>query len=236
VAISAALNFKSPKPGTTVLPGPDVRSEAEANNNRVEEANKAPLFFDKLHARNNKKNSVSVAERALSAEEQKIFFSELEQFYTKIAISTVNPDVLRPRLQGLNARGHAGVISIIKTLEKPAQKDKEVGVRLALVDYLKYRSRWDPTTQDRIVSLVTSKLDLNTNDRYLAIDIADRAELIGGLASTNWEKASAALVGIKDETLRKYATAEAFVSLQESGISRVKAIEQMKKLDPNFKG
>ncbi len=172
----------------------------------------------------------------LSQKEEVKFVGELENMFRDQAVHAADPESLRPVLSALNARGRAGVVSIVARLGSTPTSDQEVHLRLSLVDYLKYRVRWDKQVQDDIAKIVSDPIPQNAPPKWVAAIIADRAELLNGLAHVNWEKAADLLRSLPASKLKEVASFEVWMSLVEQGMPREAALKQVQNINPAYRG
>lgn len=171
----------------------------------------------------------------LSLEEEKVFFKEAEDFFLKIAISTLNQEVLHPRLSRLNERLEKGANSILRTLSLVAQTDDEVQQRIALVEYLNYRMKWSNEIHEKVQNLIQAPVERNASLRYVAASLAEKAELTRGLSRVNASMALQVLRNISNQKLRKLAEAHAFEGFLDAGLSRENALSYLQDVNPDFK-
>lgn len=170
----------------------------------------------------------------LDAEDTKEFFAELETVFLTKATASLNGDALRTHLGRLNERGERGVRSILNQLAKVPKSDKEVQTRLALVDYLRYRMRWDPKLPKAAFDLAVTPIAADTPRRYKAVLMADKAELVNGLSRVNWALAADAIAAESDPTLKDLFAYEAFHGLLSAGQSREEALRAVQTVAPAF--
>jgi len=130
----------------------------------------------------------------------------------------------------------AGVRSILNRLNATPTSDGEVKERLALVDYLRYRLRWDENLSQKIEQVILKPIDESASPRYQAPLYAEKSELLGALAQKNWDSAAQTLTRIQNQRLKKIALVEAYLSLLDSGLSREEAKIQVQKITPDFQG
>jgi hypothetical protein len=166
--------------------------------------------------------------------EKKQFYTELNEVFSKVALSTLDKESLKPKLSKLNERGEAGVKAIVETLNKAPQTDGDVEQRLPMIDYLVYKSRFDSQAKDQLEKLASQPIDEDIPVRYRAMLIADRAELLGGLAGVDWDKAAKIIASTKDKLQRSLMANEAYYNLVARGTSSDHAANLVKEVHPNF--
>jgi hypothetical protein len=171
---------------------------------------------------------------SLTDTEKKQFYTELTEFFSKIALSTLDKEALKPRLSKLNERGAAGVNAIVETLEQSPQSDDDVESRLPMIDYLVYKSRFDSQAKEQLEKLASKPIENSVPVRYRAMLLADRAELLGGLAGIDWDKAAKIIASTKDKLQRSLMANEAYYNLVARGTSSDHAVSLIKEVHPNF--
>ncbi|MBF0440831.1 MAG: hypothetical protein HQK54_02905 [Oligoflexales bacterium] len=171
--------------------------------------------------------------RRLSSEEKVIFFKEVSNFFSK-ASSILDKESLKDELSNLNERGEGGVYAIVEILQKDPTKDSEVEERLPLIDYLVYRSRFDPLAKGYLERLASKPIEESTPLRYRAMLIADKAEMLGGLAGVDWESAAKIILSTKDNLQRSLMANEAYYNLVARGASSEYAADLIKEVHPSF--
>ncbi len=172
----------------------------------------------------------------LTTAQENVFVAELTSVFTDLIIHTIDRDAIRIALSNLNRRGRAGVDLIKKELSRAPTNETEIRQRLGMVDYLKYRIRWDEQVQEDISSIIRSPLQPETSKKYLAAAIMDRAELLNGLAHANQDLAVKLFKEIHNPLLRKMASHELFYSFIEKGLPREIALQEIQKIIPGFRG
>jgi hypothetical protein len=170
----------------------------------------------------------------LTEVEKKQFYTELNALFSKIAPATLDKDVLKQKLILLNQRGEAGVKAITETLSKTPTHDSEVEPRLALIDYLIYRGQFDETSKDQLEKLASEPVPNGIPLRYRATIIADKAEILGGLAALDWDRAAKIIASTEDKVLKPLMSDEAYHYLTSRGTNKTHATNLIKEVDPNF--
>ena len=174
-------------------------------------------------------------QEGLTEKEKAAFLNDVQFVFGKLALAGVDKEAMAEHLSRLNRRGSAGVEAIAQILAKPTTVNKEVRQRIALVDYLAYRARWDENTKSKIISILELNFPNNVPTKYRSVLIAERAELLGSLAALDWQAAMPLLAKISDPLFRKYAASEAAFKLAERGISFEQAKSQVRTVVPELK-
>lgn len=146
---------------------------------------------------------------SLSFHERQTFFSEIQYVFLDQAPHVLDPDRLRADLIRLNERGEKGVQSIFESLQKIPITEAEGKRRISYIDYLSYRMRWDPTVQEKAKSWI---LDGSENDamssKSLSMILADKTELLSGLARANRQEAQETLACLEPSILYEFGSQE----------------------------
>ncbi len=148
---------------------------------------------------------------ALSLQEKRIFYAEVQHIFLDQAPHALLSSSLTENIIRINERGFLGVEAIFEVLEKIPQTEKEGRQRIAYVDYLKYRMRWDPETVEKVKTWI---LDGSENEempnKSLAMILADKTELVEGLARTNQDAAREVLASVDHKLLYELGAQEVF--------------------------
>ena len=163
------------------------------------------------------------------------FYKDVDFVFGKLAVAGLDKEVMGDHLSRLNRSGRAGVEALAQTLATPTIIDTEVRQRISMVDYLLYRARWDEFAKQKVVELAALEIPNTVPAKYRGAVIAERAELLGGLAKLDWSVASGLLANISDPLLRKYASSEATFNLAQSGMTFEQATLQVRKIIPETK-
>jgi hypothetical protein len=162
------------------------------------------------------------------------FFSEIEEVFTKQSPGSLNRQNLRRKLIELNKRGESGTQAIIEQLNKTPSSDAEVEPRLAMIDYLAYRARFDSKALDGLERLASQAIEAGVPLRYQATLMADKAELLGSLAAVDWGRASVILSGEENNLLKQLMASESYHGLLKGGASKDYALDSVKIIIPDF--
>jgi hypothetical protein len=171
----------------------------------------------------------------LAGEEETRFFAEvshvfLDEVPAVVDVSTIMPDVIK-----INERYRRGVRSILDDLASAPAVDEEVKPRIARVDYLKYRIRWDERARGDVAALVGSDLTADVPVHYKAVVYTERLELIEELAAHDWSLALQTLSKIKDPFLAQKAAQTCYAKRVNEGVSTESSEEEVKLAYPGFK-
>ena len=94
--------------------------------------------------------------------------------------------------------------------------------------------KWDKRLQNDVYAVALIKVDEKGPLKYRAAAMADRAELVNGLARINWALASKAIENLESEKAKDLASYEAYHGLLEAGVSKKDAIANVISVNPNF--
>ncbi len=161
--------------------------------------------------------------------------SDLTQVFTNDAVVSLDKDFLKEKLSKLNSHGESSIRYLGEQLAESPTNDAEVPPRIAMVDYLVYRSKFDPIAKNTIVSILTLPIGENISPRYKAVVFADRAELFAGLSGIDWETAAKILAQVKEPILRELMEAEGYHRLVGLGTDPEYASKLLKEVNPSFK-
>jgi hypothetical protein len=121
--------------------------------------------------------------KSLTPREKQIFYGEVQHVFLDQAPGRIDSSSVRKNIIQLNERGIVGVEAIFEELNKIPETEFEGRRRIAYIDYLKYRMRWDSETRTR-----AKEWFLNGSEnqfipyKSIAMILADKTELIGGFA------------------------------------------------------
>src|SRR5690606_17624759 len=113
-------------------------------------------YTDKTPAPSSQKRSTTAG--VLSREETAIFDRELLQVFTDLALTSLNKVELTTQLQKLNARGKAGLMTIFAALKRLPSSREQAPLRIAQIDYVTYRMKWDPNAVLLATAFISSPL------------------------------------------------------------------------------
>lgn len=146
---------------------------------------------------------------SLSSHERQVFFSDIHHVFLDKAPHVLDPSRLQADLIRLNERGEEGVQSIFDSLQKIPVTEAEGKHRISYIDYLSYRMRWDPTVQEMAKFWI---LDGSENGaistKSLSMILADKTELLSGLARVNRQEAQEVLASLEPSILFEFGSQE----------------------------
>ncbi len=170
----------------------------------------------------------------LNSAEEKVYFQEMEDLFLKKLPRTVDTDKLMDEIIKLNERYYRGRRSVLNQLSKAPQNDKQVSQRLAFVDYLSYRMRWDEFARREVASIIAQPIKKETPKRYQAAYLADKRELMRGLAQHDWELALRTLGKMEKSYNRSLASVAAYFTRLQSGVSEEQVMADIRTVYPSF--
>lgn len=171
---------------------------------------------------------------ALPEAEEKIYFAEMQKVFLELAPSAVDPVVYQDQLIKLNERYRSGVRSSLETLEKSVETREDALRNLAILDYFRYRMRWDERLKADVLHLLGKELPEQRLVKSKAALIADRLELVEILAEEDWDLALQALGKINDPWLGQQASMRAFATRKRHGGDGPRTIEEIALVRPGF--
>lgn len=209
-------------PSDTKEPVIEVNSEqfrTSAVSNTAEVELKLPL---------SKKQNVPMK---ITVEQQELYQS-LEQLFVEQLPTVIDPRQLRPQLLAINAQG----IEAVQTMFAGLRSVKTpVTTRLAIVDYLRYRLRWDDDLSDLVLEYVTQEETETNNQQFQALTMADKAELLGAVAKRDRLLARQVAETIDRPLFRNIISYEIYYALLETGESSEVAQQFVRSFHRGFK-
>lgn len=166
----------------------------------------------------------------LTEAEKKVFFEGIEDVFE--AAGGRLDSGLDEELMALNLKGIYGVDAIVGELEAKPTTDQQVVNRLHLVSYLRYRCQFDPETRERVRLFLLEEVNTLSN-KEKGVMYAERAEVLGGLAKSDWSKALDVLKHTKDRKLRELMAYEAYYGLKDKSGKRY-AFDTVNEVVPDF--
>ena len=145
----------------------------------------------------------------LSMQEKRVFYSEVQQVFLEKAPYVLDPASIKESLIRLNERGSRGVSAIFDALQEMPQTEAEGKHRIAYVDYLKYRMRWDPETKEKIKIWILDGAENEAKEnKTIAMILADKTELLEGLAREDPDLAQDILASLEPSLLYAFGSQE----------------------------
>lgn len=142
--------------------------------------------------------------------------------------------LLQSELSRLNAEGSRGVHHILKNLSSSAfDPSRDTSLRIAMVDYLVYRMKFDEHTAETVSQFIQKPLPKTAEKRNQAALLAERAELTGGLSKYRWEDVKRILTATEDPLLVNLALYESYYALVQIH-SPEKTLEMIHEVSPDF--
>lgn len=163
-------------------------------------------------------------------EPQELYHS-LEQLFVKQLPTVVDPRQLRPQLLAINAQGIKAVQVMFVGLRSAKTP---LTTRLAIVDYLRYRLRWDDDLSDLVLEYVTQEIETN-DQQFQALTMADKAELLGAIAKRDRLLARQVAETIDRPLFRNIISYEIYHALLEIGENSATAQQFVRSFHRSFK-
>lgn len=159
-------------------------------------------------------------------------YTELEDIF--LHSIGVNEELNNTRIVQLNAEINPVLPQMLQELKSLPNNDKVLKRRMALVDYFRYRMHWDEAIIPTLVAYI--KADSDTHDtKVRAMVMADKAELLGGVAAVDPELAREIAGDISDPLMQDLAAYEIYFGLQRSGKKNDKqAMAYVRSFAPDF--
>lgn len=190
-----------------------------------------PLKHDKEHSSENQ-NSIQISKRfnkqSFNRKVNEIFGAEKAQVI-------LDKELLSQTLSDLNSNGIEGVNFILNELQNTNfEPSTDTSPRIAKIDYLKYRMKFDSETIDMVLDLVKTELKDTNNNRQKAALFAERAELIGAIAKYRWDEVAQMIHNVNDPILKDISLYESYYALSEV-YGPQQAMQKITMIKPNFK-
>ena len=184
--------------------------------------------------------TVRVAPKSLTTEqtehkektvEPQELYQSLEQLFVKQLPTVVDPRQLRPQLLAINAQGNKAVQVMFVGLRSAKTP---LTTRLAIVDYLRYRLRWDDNLSDLVLEYVTQEIETN-DQQFQALTMADKAELLGAIAKRDRLLARQVVETVDQPLFRNIISYEIYHALLEIGEESATAQQFVRSFHRSFK-
>ncbi|MDE3268665.1 MAG: hypothetical protein OYH77_00085 [Pseudomonadota bacterium] len=168
--------------------------------------------------------------------------ASLEDIYAELAdiflhsIGT-NRELASAKLQQLNAVIKPRMPQLVAELTSMPSDERALKRRMALVDYFRYRMRWDARLIPTLVPYLKEEIDAGmgaSGEKIQAMVMADKAELLGGIAVVDPDLARAVASDISDPLLRDLAAYEIYFGLQRRGDTQEQAMAYVRGFVPRF--
>ncbi len=152
----------------------------------------------------NQKNIDYFVFEPLPKDEEVIFFEDIEAMFLG-STRSINDQNIKNQLIRLNDRGFRGVSSILKKLSLIPTDTNNISVRLAMVDYLGYRMKFDSLTRNKVQDHLDQPLKGISPPKIKAMRMNENIEILKYLARYDSDLALTRLAQIKDPIYRSYA-------------------------------
>ncbi|SMF07847.1 hypothetical protein [Pseudobacteriovorax antillogorgiicola] len=169
----------------------------------------------------------------LPAKEEEAFVGEVEAMFMG-SVRSLNDEQIRVTLANLNQRGHRGVASILQRLSHNPYDTHELSQRLALVDYLGYRMKFDPMTRFRVFEYLQQPIDHIKPAKVKAMKLNENIEVLKALARYDPDAAIAKLSAIKDPIYRSYAAVHIETGFLLAQMPKDQARQRIRDVYPSY--
>lgn len=163
--------------------------------------------------------------------EKKELYRNLEQLFVERLPTVVDPRQLRPQLSAINAQGGKAVQMMFAGLRSA---ETPVTTRLAIVDYFRYRLRWDDRLSDLVLDYIAEELATDSQ-QFQALVMADKAELLGAIAKRDRLLARQVAETIDRPLFRNIVSYEIYHALLEVGEESATAQRFVRSFHRQFK-
>ncbi len=151
-------------------------------------------------------------------------FKKIEDLFLTQVPKSLDGGQFQTMLMELNSRPFIFVEKIFDSLKIYPVEDETVSARIAQVDYLKYRMAWDERVMELSREFIETPIESEISDQKSeAIILADKSEILGGMARSHWFIAEEILIKMPDSLLKKICLEEAYWGLRQSGIDEKEA-------------
>ena len=130
--------------------------------------------------------------------------------------------------------GQSLISSLLQELHCPPSTEQEISIRMAKLDYLAYRARWDPSVKEYLLKFLEKGLYPANSNRIRAILIAERVELIGRLAAKNWNSVREIIEFEKDDLVKDLALYEAYHGMLSERFEADEALDLLRSIKSDF--
>lgn len=175
--------------------------------------NKQKLTKDTLAIKNDKTTP------HLNQNDEITFYEKIKNIFDRSESAFISPELSRQYLQEINEQAKIGLNNIFKTLNSTPVSNSDVIDRLYLVDYLRYRMKFDQDTVKLVEKFILTELDQSISTHFKAAIIADKAELIGHLATLKPDKSIKVYQLLDDSVVKNSIRNELIIGLKLSNIN-----------------
>lgn len=173
-------------------------------------------------------------ESILDSEEKVKFYNEVDKFSELVRIS-VNKKNLVPMIKAINARGQAGVNSIVRDLNENPTNNDNVKRRINLIDYLGYRSKWDPKTRTKMTNLITKDLSKDLDNRTKGVMISEKMEMLSYLTKQESLRALETIATVNAPEVKMLLSQQYFETRSDQFPNNLDLVEEeLLEYVPNF--
>ena len=156
-----------------------------------------------------------------------LFFTKIQSTFAEIKQPNASEDQMKIKLSAINAMGIDGVKLILDQLSKNNWSDAEIQRDLTLIDYLKYRMKWDTITTNLVIDSVSEKRPTHISIRNQAIWVSTRVELIEAIAKKDIDLAAKIVKSSSDPFYRTQLEYGIYLSLIDQGLNPNKAKQEL---------
>ena len=160
-----------------------------------------------------------------------VIYTELEDIF--LHSIGVNKELNNARIVQLNTQITPALPQLLQELQSVPSNAKVLKRRMALVDYFRYRMRWDEEIIPTLVAYIRAGSDAR-DTKVRAMVLADKAELLGGVAAVDPELAREIASDISDPLMQDLAAYEIYFGLQRSGKDDKQAMAYVHSFAPDF--
>ena len=167
----------------------------------------------------------AVQTKAPSKIDKTKFFATIQSSMQEVQMPTASESLQREKLSELNAYGIEGSKLILNELRKGSWTDAEVVQDLSLIDYLKYKVKWDEESRKLVAEAISEPRPDALNSRDQAVWVSSRVELMEALAAADIDSSYAIARKTKDTFYKNQLRYGILMSLIEKGVDRPEAIK-----------
>lgn len=166
--------------------------------------------------------------------EKKQLLATVEHLFLQLAPAVINPEHLTPMLVKVNEQGKQAVAFMLEELRAPPIGITKLRVRMAIVDYFRYRMNWDKDIIEPLVAYIEREISSSISLEAKAIILADKAELLGGLATVDRELARQVASKIEGPVMRSIACYEIYHGLLQDSADPAEALDFIHSFNAGF--
>lgn len=166
--------------------------------------------------------------------EKEQLLTTVKLLFLQLAPAAINPKYLTPMLVRINEQGERAVTFMLDELHSPPVDVAKLRARMAIVDYFRYRMNWDQNIIEPLIAFIEQEIPASISLETKAIILADKAELLGGLATVDRDLAEQVANNIEDPIMQSIAGYEIYHGLLQDGADPAEALDFIHSFNAGF--